>query len=159
MPKMTIRVILKSGSEFAIKCDEFTLKQTALGASGYDIKGITENKPIYLDFEQIAAVVRTFSDEQPEAAAPETEKEQSFTETKTKCPFCEGENENAIIYADNENKEFFVYCQKCGIETKDVFSSKAKALKAFSDGKTKSVVEKEAGGAVKVTKEYLRCSR
>lgn len=26
MPKMTIRVILKSGSEFAIKCDKFTIK-------------------------------------------------------------------------------------------------------------------------------------
>ena len=27
MPKMTIRVILKSGSEFAIKCDKFTIQQ------------------------------------------------------------------------------------------------------------------------------------
>ena len=56
MPKMTIRVILKSGAEFAIKCEEFTLKQNALGASGYNIKGISENKPIYLDFEQVAFI-------------------------------------------------------------------------------------------------------
>lgn len=73
MPKMTIRVILKSGAEFAIKCEEFTLKQNALGASGYNIKGISENKPIYLDFEQIAAVVRVISDEAEESEAVEGE--------------------------------------------------------------------------------------
>ena len=31
--------------------------------TGYDIKGITENNPVYLDFEQVAAVVRVYSDE------------------------------------------------------------------------------------------------
>lgn len=51
MPKMTIRVILKSGSEFAIKCDKFTIQQNGFGqATGYNIEGITENKPVYLDF-------------------------------------------------------------------------------------------------------------
>lgn len=29
----------------------------------YNIEGITENQPVYLDFEQVAAVVRVFSDE------------------------------------------------------------------------------------------------
>ena len=61
MPKMTIRVILKSGSEFAIKCDKFTIQQNGFGqATGYNIEGITENKPVYLDFEQVAAVVRFY---------------------------------------------------------------------------------------------------
>ena len=32
-------------------------------ATGYNIEGITENKPVYLDFEQVAAVVRVYSDE------------------------------------------------------------------------------------------------
>lgn len=64
MPKMTIRVILKSGSEFAIKCDKFTIQQNGFGqATGYNIEGITENKPVHLDFEQVAAVVRVYSDE------------------------------------------------------------------------------------------------
>ena len=64
MPKMTMRVILKSGVEFAIKCDKFTIKRDGFGnVAGYDISGITENKPAYLDFEQVAAVVRVFSDE------------------------------------------------------------------------------------------------
>ena len=62
MPKMTIRIILKSGSEFAIKCDKFTITRNGFGeATGYNIEGITENKPVYLDFEQVAAVVRIYS--------------------------------------------------------------------------------------------------
>lgn len=68
MPKMTIRVILKSGSEFTIKCDKFTIQQNGFGqATGYNIEGITENKPVYLDFEQVAAVVRVYSDEKEAA--------------------------------------------------------------------------------------------
>lgn len=82
MPKMTIRVILKSGSEFAIKCDKFTIKQNGFGqATGYNIEGITENKPVYLDFEQVAAVVRLFSDEHTEDT-PKTEKKRGFTEKR-----------------------------------------------------------------------------
>lgn len=62
--KMHVRVILKSGAEFTIKCDKFTLKTNGLGqTTGYDIKGITENKPLYVDFEEIAAIVRKVSNE------------------------------------------------------------------------------------------------
>lgn len=148
---MMIRVILKSGSEFTTKCDKFTIDQNGFGQmTGYGIGGVTENKPIYLDCEQIAAIVRVFSNEKtgeaPEAGektgeAPEAGKNMSFTGTK--CPFCEGENENARIFEDRKNKEYFVYCPVCGIETTDVFSSKAKAVKAFLEGKTKSITEKE----------------
>ena len=64
MSIMTMRVILKSGGEFAIKCDKFTINRDGFGnVRGYDIGGIVENKPVYLDFEQVAAVVRVFSDE------------------------------------------------------------------------------------------------
>ena len=70
MAKMSMRVILKSGAEFTIKCDKFTLKENGLHAvTGYDIEGITENKPVYLDFEQVAAIVRKYSDETAEEAA------------------------------------------------------------------------------------------
>ena len=59
MPKMTVRVILKSGVEFSIKCDKFTLTRNGFQqVTGYNIEGITENKPVYLDFEQVAAVVQ-----------------------------------------------------------------------------------------------------
>ena len=120
MPKMTVRVILKSGVEFSIKCDKFTLTRNGFQqVTGYNIEGITENKP----------------------DAPEEKR--LFTETPMKCPFCEGENSNARVYEDKQNKEYFVYCQKCGIETKDTFTSKAKAVKAFTEGKTKKVTGSE----------------
>ena len=67
--KMSIRIILKSGVEFTVKCDKFTLKQNGLGQkTGYDISGITENKPVYLDFDEVAAIVRLYSDENTEEA-------------------------------------------------------------------------------------------
>ena len=72
MPKMTVRVILKSGVEFSIKCDKFTLTRNGFQqVTGYNIEGITENKPVYLYFEQVAAVVRVFADEKPEGIAAE----------------------------------------------------------------------------------------
>lgn len=64
MHQMSIRVILKSGSEFTIKCDKFTLERNGFGqTTGYNIEGITENKPVYLNFDQVAAIVRVQSDE------------------------------------------------------------------------------------------------
>ena len=67
MGKMSIRIILKSGVEFTVKCDKFTLNQTGFGkTTGYDIEGITENKPVYLDFDEVAAIIRLYSDENTE---------------------------------------------------------------------------------------------
>lgn len=64
MSKMSIRVILKCGAEFTVKCDKFTLEKNALGeVKSYEISGIVENKPLYLDFDQVAAIVRIYSDE------------------------------------------------------------------------------------------------
>ncbi len=64
MSRMEIRVILNSGCEFTIKCDKFTLEKNGFGeVTGYDIGGITENKPVYLNFTQIAAIIRTLSNE------------------------------------------------------------------------------------------------
>ena len=64
MSEMSIQIILKSGAGFTVKCDSFTLQKNGLGqVTGYDIKGITENKPVYLDIDQVAAIVRKYSDE------------------------------------------------------------------------------------------------
>lgn len=71
------------------------------------------------------------------------EEKRLFMEAPMQCPFCEGENSNARVYEDKQNKEYFVYCPKCGIETKDTFTSKAKAVKAFTEGKTKKVTGSE----------------
>lgn len=61
---MTVRVMLKNGKEFAVKCRSFGVDTNIWGAvTGYEIDGITENKPIYLDFSEVAACVRVMSDE------------------------------------------------------------------------------------------------
>lgn len=62
---MTIRIILKNGVEFSLQCEEFNLERDKLTGTmvGWSAKGITENKPIYIDMNQIAAVVRVLSDE------------------------------------------------------------------------------------------------
>lgn len=59
MDKMSIRVIMKTGVEFTIKCEKFTTKQDVFGKIiGWEIEGISENKPVYIDFEEIAAIIR-----------------------------------------------------------------------------------------------------
>lgn len=59
MDKMSIRVIMKTGVEFTIKCEKFTTKQDVFGKIiGWEIEGISENKPVYIDFEVIAAIIR-----------------------------------------------------------------------------------------------------
>ena len=64
MAKMHIRVILKSGAEFTVKCDHFTVRKNGLEQiTGYNIRGITENKPVFLDFGEVAAIVRLLSNE------------------------------------------------------------------------------------------------
>ena len=69
MGKMSIRIILKSGVEFTVKCEKFTLRQSGFGQTiGYDIEGVTENSPVYLNFGEVAAIVRLYSDENTEEA-------------------------------------------------------------------------------------------
>ena len=59
MDKMSIRVIMKTGVEVTIKCEKFTTKQDIFGkVVGWEIEGISENKPVYIDFEEIAAIIR-----------------------------------------------------------------------------------------------------
>ena len=66
--KMTIRFILKSGEFFDMKCDEFTLERDGLGNfTGYKAKGVVQNKVIYIDADQVAAIVRLLSNEHEDA--------------------------------------------------------------------------------------------
>lgn len=62
--KMSIRVILKSGNEFTVKCDSFSVKRNGLNQiTQIDAKGIVENKFLHLEMDEIAAIVRVYSDE------------------------------------------------------------------------------------------------
>ena len=66
------------------------------------------------------------------------------TEEYIQCPLCKGENKSAVVFFDGPAKEYFVYCKACGLETVDVFKTKAAAIKAFTAGKTRKITE---GGA------------
>lgn len=83
MTKMTVRIILKSGAEFSVKCDKFTINRNGFDqVTGYDIKGITENKPVYLDWGQVAAVVRVYSDEREQDGELKEGADNDRTETR-----------------------------------------------------------------------------
>ncbi len=61
---MTTVIIFKNGKELKIKCDEFTTKTNGYGNfTGYEIKGIKENKPLYISFDQIVCIYRVIADE------------------------------------------------------------------------------------------------
>lgn len=66
-----------------------------------------------------------------------------FKMAKMKCPFCEGENKNAEICENVQGKEYFVYCTKCGRETRESFASKTKAIKAFESGENRDIPKEE----------------
>lgn len=60
---MTIKVILKHGASFDVKCSDFSFKEEYGSITRYSFEGVTENNPVYLDLNQIAAFVRVMSDE------------------------------------------------------------------------------------------------
>ena len=61
---MHIRFIFKSGAEFTMKCKSFTLTRNSLGqATRWEADGIIENKPLEINFSEIAAIVRVYSNE------------------------------------------------------------------------------------------------
>lgn len=62
--KMHIRVILKSGIDFVIKCEKFTIENDYAGKpKRYSLSGVEENEPIYLNLDEVAAIVRLRSNE------------------------------------------------------------------------------------------------
>ena len=67
-----------------------------------------------------------------------------ITTEKTACPFCDGINEeNAVVVKDEQAQEYFVYCEKCMIETIESYKSRKSAIKAFADGKVHTVFLEE----------------
>lgn len=83
----------------------------------------------------------------PESGTPKPpeapKKKPIFKMEKMKCPFCEDENKNAEICENVRDKEYFVYCTKCGRETRESFASRAKAIKAFEAGENRDIPKEE----------------
>jgi len=64
---MTIVFVFKNGFELRMKCKDFLLNRNALGmVTGYEAKGVTENKPIEFHIEDVLCIYRVLSDEDGE---------------------------------------------------------------------------------------------
>ena len=62
---MTICFVFKGGYTLQTKCKKFSVSRNALGSiTGYECEGITENKPIELNFAELLCVYRVLSDEE-----------------------------------------------------------------------------------------------
>lgn len=61
---MTICTVFKNGYVQKMKCESFSIERSVTGeVTGYEAKGITENKIIFLDFNEILCIYRVMSDE------------------------------------------------------------------------------------------------
>ena len=61
---MTIGFIFKNGYELKVKCGSFSSTKNGLGQlTGYEMENITENKPIYMDLDEVICVYRVVTDE------------------------------------------------------------------------------------------------
>lgn len=57
---MKIEIVFKNGSKLVITCEEFNITTNRLTgkAESYDIKGIKDNKPLFIDFDEILYITR-----------------------------------------------------------------------------------------------------
>lgn len=79
---MTIRFVLKNGKEIDMKCEKFVANTNQLLSNGmitgYQAKGITENKIIGIDFSEVVAVYRLITDELADKIGDEKNKMQEL---------------------------------------------------------------------------------
>ena len=58
---MSITIVFKNGYSFNITCESFIIKQDGFGfgqLTGYEIKGIKDRKPMYINLEDVMCVHR-----------------------------------------------------------------------------------------------------
>ena len=56
---MKIVFCFKNGLNLTVTCDEFSLTKNGLGDyTGYEIKGIKDNKPLYVDWKDVSCIYR-----------------------------------------------------------------------------------------------------
>ena len=62
---MKITIVFKNGYSFSMTCNSFIIKQDAFGQlTGYEIKGIKDRKPMYINFEEVICVYRDMEAEE-----------------------------------------------------------------------------------------------
>lgn len=90
---MTVCIIFKNGFELPINCDEFKLKTTSYGGVlSYDIKGIKDNKPLFLCFQDIECIYQKMDEgrvlPKDEITSCETCLYEERAETENPCKQC-----------------------------------------------------------------------
>ena len=62
---MKIVFVFKNGSQFSFKCDSFTLEKSNITGNiiGYEYKGVSDNKPLYIDFSEILYIYRVLEED------------------------------------------------------------------------------------------------
>lgn len=56
---MKIVFVFRNGFQLCVTCKEFALEKTVFGIpDGYEIKGITDNKPLYINWNDVICVYR-----------------------------------------------------------------------------------------------------
>ena len=61
---MRIGIIFKNGFYLSVNCEEFTLYKNVLDVpTGYEIKGVTNHEPMYIDWDEVACVFRDLEGE------------------------------------------------------------------------------------------------
>lgn len=63
---MRIRIRFKSGFELPITCDEFNITKSVLDGEiiSYDIKGIKDNKPLFIRWENVECIFREVANDE-----------------------------------------------------------------------------------------------
>lgn len=56
----TVEIILKNGKEFSIECENFTVEINKFTGhlQSYKATGIKNNLPLYLDIEEVVAIIQ-----------------------------------------------------------------------------------------------------
>jgi len=62
---MKIVFVFKNGNQFSFKCDNFILTKSNITGNviGYECEGISDNKPLYIDFSEILYIYRDLKED------------------------------------------------------------------------------------------------
>lgn len=61
---MRVVIVFKNGFKLNINCREFALEKCLGTPTGYSIKGIEDNQPVYIDWKDVSCVYRDLKGEE-----------------------------------------------------------------------------------------------
>ena len=61
---MKATFVFKTGYELTITCSSITITRSFGKVVGYEIENVSDNRPLYIDFDQILCVYREVTEEE-----------------------------------------------------------------------------------------------